>query len=69
MRYLNPSALVAVRYLAEERLRRRRPRRAARARAYAPWPIPRPRVPLDAAPTAILATVLDGLRRLEASPR
>ncbi|MFE3457809.1 hypothetical protein ACFXKD_09695 [Nocardiopsis aegyptia] len=69
MRYLNPSALVAVRHLAEERLRWRRPRRAARVRSYAPWPIPRPRVPLDPAPTAILGAVLDGLRRLEASVR
>lgn len=69
MRYLNPSALVAVRYLAEERIRWRRPRRAARARYYAPWPIPRPRVPMDAAPTAVLRIVLDGLRHLEAGAR
>ncbi|MFE3459158.1 hypothetical protein ACFXKD_16575 [Nocardiopsis aegyptia] len=65
MRYLNPSALVAVRYLAEERMRRRRPRRAARARHYAPWPVPRPRVPLDVIPTAVLGAVLESLRRME----
>lgn len=33
-RYLNPSALVAVRHIAEEALRTRRPRRAARVRSY-----------------------------------
>ncbi|KOX13893.1 hypothetical protein ADL05_18145 [Nocardiopsis sp. NRRL B-16309] len=66
---MNPSALAAVRYLAEERVRRRRPRRAARARSYAPWPVPRPRVPADLIPAAILSTILEGLRRLEASTR
>ncbi|MFD6953414.1 MULTISPECIES: hypothetical protein [unclassified Nocardiopsis] len=38
MRYLNPSALVAVRYLTSERLRRRRPRRASRVRNYVAHP-------------------------------
>ncbi|MES0833640.1 hypothetical protein [Nocardiopsis tropica] len=63
MRYLNPSALVAARYLASEALRRRRPRKAARVRAYARpqrLPIPDAPVPID-----LLNAVLEGLRRLE----
>lgn len=57
-RYLNPSALVAVKYLAAERLRWQRPRRASRVRTYAPEPSPT---------IALLQTVLAGLHRLEAS--
>lgn len=37
-RYLTHSALVAVRYLTEERLRSRRPRHAARVRGYVSHP-------------------------------
>lgn len=64
-RYLNPSALVAVRYLAEETIRRRRPRRAARVRAYAPGRHRRP-VPLARAPRIdVLTRALAGLQALE----
>lgn len=57
-RYLNHSALVAVRYLTAERLRWRRPHRATRVRAYAPAPAhPSPGLP-------ILTAVLQGLRHL-----
>ncbi|MGW8528706.1 MULTISPECIES: hypothetical protein [Nocardiopsidaceae] len=61
MRYLNPSALVAARYIASEAMRRRRPRRAARVRAYAPAGF----VPYALTPHDILNAVLDGLHRLE----
>lgn len=76
MRYLNPSALVAVRYLASEAMRHRRPRRAARVRSYAPLPHRRetplaptappvvPAVP-RVIPLDVLSAVLDGLNRLE----
>ncbi|MFE3456001.1 hypothetical protein ACFXKD_00540 [Nocardiopsis aegyptia] len=64
MRYLNPSALLAVRLMAEEATRLRRPRRANRARAYAPWPT---LVTVDAVPVVVLRTVLDGLQRWEAT--
>ena len=37
-RYLNPSTLVAVKYMATEALRWRRPRRAARVRSYVARP-------------------------------
>lgn len=60
MRYLNPSALVAVRYLASEAIRHRRPRRASRVRAYAPA--------LPASPALdVLHAVLEGLHRIEAA--
>ena len=36
--YLNPSTLVAVKYMAAEALRWRRPRRAARVRSYVARP-------------------------------
>ena len=36
--YLNPSTLVAVKYMATEALRWRRPRRAARVRSYVVHP-------------------------------
>lgn len=64
-RYLNPSALVAVRYLATEAMRRRRPRRASRVRAYVPPLIPTPRRPMDTAPITVLRTLLEGLHRWE----
>ncbi|MEE2039667.1 hypothetical protein Q8791_20830 [Nocardiopsis sp. CT-R113] len=60
-RYLNPSALVAARYIASEAMRRRRPRRAARVRAYAPARF----APHAPAPRDVLEAVLEGLHRLE----
>lgn len=61
-RYLNASALVAVRQLAAERAPWRRPRRASRVRLFAPQPGHHPGPGLD-----VLAAVLEGLRRLEAA--
>ncbi|MES0838011.1 hypothetical protein [Nocardiopsis tropica] len=63
-RYLNPSALVAVRHLASEAMRARRPRRAARVRHYVPEPSAF-RVPVAVPALDVLGAVLDGLRRLE----
>jgi len=73
VRYLNPSALVAAKYLATEAMRHRRPRRARRVRAYTglrPRPFrpnlpPLPSHPVAPAPLDVLHAVLGGLHRLE----
>ncbi|MFE3461393.1 hypothetical protein ACFXKD_27935 [Nocardiopsis aegyptia] len=56
MRYLNPSALLAARFMAKEATRR--PRRASRPRRYAPWP------PLVTGDMAVLHAVRAGLENL-----
>ncbi|MES0832513.1 hypothetical protein [Nocardiopsis tropica] len=57
-RYLNPSTLLAVRFLTMETLRHRRPRRASRVRAYSNPSSALPSVPTE----GVLGAVLDGLR-------
>lgn len=66
-RYLNPSELVHVRWLASETTRWRRPHRAARVRpfaAVAPPLVPAPRRPVDVVDLDLLHRVLAGLHRL-----
>ncbi|XKK36929.1 hypothetical protein HFP72_18370 [Nocardiopsis sp. ARC36] len=62
--YLNPSTLLAVRFLATETLRHRRPRQASRVRAYT-----NPSVPMlpSTSTEGLLGAVLGGLRGLEVS--
>ena len=63
-RYLNPSEIAYVRWLATEITRWRRPRRAMRVRTFVlqgPPPIPAPRRPID---ITLLHRVLNGLHRL-----
>lgn len=63
-RYLNPSELAYVRWLATEITRWRRPRRACRVRTFvlqAPPRVPSPRRPVD---ITVLHRVLAGLHRM-----